>query len=133
MEFRCTQPPKDLGTDGFFQNGILSDWLNNMDSRGWQFIGFAGLLYKDMAGFGFADPEREIDKIDPVWIFQRESKPRPKITREQAWYIAKVYPEPVTAEEATPDFNERVTDEPDVTWWESVANIINRLTGLNED
>ena len=49
------------------------------------------------------------------------------ITSAQAWYVATVYPESVSPDEAREDFDKRVLSEADRTYWESAAKILNTM------
>ena len=49
------------------------------------------------------------------------------ITPAQLYYITKVYPETVTEEEALPVYQENVITPANRSYWESAANIVNKI------
>jgi hypothetical protein len=48
-------------------------------------------------------------------------------TPAQIWYVARVYPETVTDAEARGPYELAITSEADCSYWETTANVLNRL------
>lgn len=53
------------------------------------------------------------------------------LTGPQVWYVAKVYPERVGAEEAEAEPRWRNLNDDDQDYWRAAANVLNDLSSQN--
>jgi hypothetical protein len=55
----------------------------------------------------------------------------PNLSAAQVWYVAHVYPERVTPEEAQASHDLEVKTEADRTYWIAAARVLNDLAGVS--
>jgi len=55
------------------------------------------------------------------------------ITASQLYYITQVYPEIISAEKSQSFFLKCIKEESDLSYWESAANIVNKITSQPEN
>lgn len=54
------------------------------------------------------------------------------LTPAQLWYITHVFPEEVSAEDAQHDFDQQVTCATEISRWDNIAKIVNKMAGLEK-